>query len=321
MAPKASAAKNGKARSGNTAKNEKDDETEMPKILKFWRTLYRSLPHTGSFDVSLTICTVLFLSFLRVVIFQNILTHVFDWPSAAETASVTKNAAASMISIFHSVNLVPALVVAFSVQGYLPYSQRLDAASQAWQDAVTALLQFCTGYMVYDGIFIILEGIYDEDGLDGADYMFLGHHLATSLYMSSTRIIGAGHMSAMMCMFLGELTNPLQNSFYIAGYAMTLDNHGPTTETMHFWIELVFSVAYFIMRSFIGPAVCLHMTFDLWKNGRKTIPIIFLCIWSFLIWAVIIGSIPWIQSSWDVMVKFYNSHILPAMGAPSSQEL
>eukprot|EP00565_Helicotheca_tamesis_P008295 CAMPEP_0185738174 /NCGR_PEP_ID=MMETSP1171-20130828/32212_1 /TAXON_ID=374046 /ORGANISM="Helicotheca tamensis, Strain CCMP826" /LENGTH=74 /DNA_ID=CAMNT_0028409303 /DNA_START=1 /DNA_END=222 /DNA_ORIENTATION=+ len=69
---------------------------------------------------------------------------------------------------------------------------------QWWQDATTALLQFCTGYMLYDSInFFIIGRWVPGVGpvLEPSDYSFLGHHVATSFYMMSSLYIGAGHMS------------------------------------------------------------------------------------------------------------------------------
>ena len=136
--------------------------------------------------------------------------------------------------------------------------------------------------------------------------MFLGHHIATSLYMTSTRIIGAGHMSAMMCMFLGEVTNPLHNSFYIAEFAQGLECcNGELSQQLYYYIMMAFSMSYVLVRTFIGPLVCLHMTFNLWTRGRRDsgIPSWLLGIWTFLIWGVLVGSIPWIQDCYNMVLK------------------
>ena len=48
--------------------------------------------------------------------------------------------------------------------------------------------------------------------LSVADWMFLGHHAATSFYMTSARVVKAGHMSAMALMFFGEVSRSLSSS-------------------------------------------------------------------------------------------------------------
>lgn len=145
-----------------------------------------------------------------------------------------------------------------------------------------------------------------EGGLHPDDFMFLGHHLATTLYMTSARIIGAGHQSAMMCMLLGELTNPLHNSFYIAQAAQKLDCcNGAFSQAAFRMIEISFAALYCVMRVIIGPIFCLHMTYNLWVVGRKHINKVLLVVWTLLIWAVLIGSIPWVVECWQTLQRYY----------------
>ena len=275
-------------------------KTQPPLLCRAWIGLYNSLPHTaGGFDVSLTLLTIVALTCLRFLS-ETVQESVFGWP---QNEMITKEAAASAVAIFHSCNLVPALFLLFLSYGYSP-SQRLDVAPKWYRDCVTALLQFCTGYMVYDGVLNIVL-LKWENGLSSADYMFLGHHMATTLYMTSTRVVRAGHMSAMMCMFLGELTNPLHNSYYIADYAQKLDCcNGETSQRMHHIIAMSFSALYVLMRAVVAPVMCLHMSYDLAVRGRKNgIPVALLLVWNFLIWAVILGSIPWVEDCWNMLQK------------------
>jgi len=291
-----------------------DPTDEIPPLLQFWRSLYRCLPRFPStqFDISFTLATALVLISLRFF-FEYVLIRLFDWPSYAHDGMAlnfhTKLAASSMVAIFHSINLVPALVYCFFYPRTLPYgpSQRRQVAPLWWQDVVTALLQFCTGYMVYDGLLNIiwLKLYYTKAGiLTGEDFMFLGHHLATTIYMSATRYLGAGHMSAMMCMLLGEATNPLHNAYYIFQTAQTLPCcNGTTSQAIFAAITFGFAVSYLLMRAIIGPVICTHMTYDLIRNGRTNgIPVGWIVTWVLLIWGVLIGSIPWIQDCWNMVV-------------------
>jgi hypothetical protein len=83
------------------------------------------------------------------------------WPADADAtpASAGKHlateASASLVATFHSLCLVPGLVACFLWYRYSP-SERLDAAPRWWQEAAVALIQFCTGYMIYDGFWNIL---------------------------------------------------------------------------------------------------------------------------------------------------------------------
>jgi hypothetical protein len=283
-------------------------EIPLPALLQFWRSLATSLPKLQIFglDISLTVATVLFLSSLSFLA-RYILVNQFHWP-ADEMA--TKDAAASAVSIVHSLSLVPALFLCFLYHPYNP-SEPLQQSSVPMQEVVVALLQFCTGYMVYDGLLNIV--ILHWSTLNAEDLMFLGHHIATTVYMTSTRIVQAGHMSALMCMFLGESTNPLQNSHLMAQKALTLACcNGSRMQAAHDWVELLFSAMYFVVRTVIAFVACTHMTYHLWRYGRKHIPSALIAFWTFLIWAVLAGSIPWIQTCWGVMEKNWNEGLPPS---------
>jgi len=294
-------------------------------IIDTWLKIHDAVPRiylwNTDFDVSITLATIALFSTIRFSAQFFILEHMWGWPS---DSTVTRDAAPSFVSIFHSVTLVPALAaLLFYAYGYNP-SQRLFSVPAAgsngggnddekdppkwYRDCVVTLLQYCTGYMVYDGILniVLLKGVLDDTGLSASDFMFLGHHLATALYMTSTRLVGAGHDSAMMCMFLGEVTNPLHNSFMIAEAAQQLECcNGPLSQQLFLYISVVFSAAYVAVRAAVGPVVCGHMTYNLWRYGKQVgrIPYWLIAVWTFLIWAVIVGSLPWIQDCWNTLVE------------------
>ncbi|GKY92554.1 hypothetical protein MPSEU_000225700 [Mayamaea pseudoterrestris] len=295
-------ATNGKPISnGNTCINDVKSEmnTQPPALLRNWLRLSASVPsiRIGPLDVTITLLTIAALSTLRFA-FMYMLIHVFQWPDAM----ISRDAAASLVGIFHSVLLVPALAACFLAHPYSP-SGAMEISPLWYQRAVTALLQFCTGYMIYDGTLNIL--ILKYPNYAPSDLMFLGHHLATTLYMTACRLLERGHQSAMMCMFLGELTNPFQNSYMVAEFAQTLECcNGHVSQLLFSVTECAFSSIYCLMRVIIGPILCLHITFDLWWRGRHTIPWGVLVVWTLLIWAVIIGSIPWIQDCWSKLQKY-----------------
>jgi hypothetical protein len=103
-------------------------------------------------------------------------------------------------------------------------------------------------------------------------------------------------------MLIGECTNPLQNLFYVTDHAMALACcNGPWMRVANVNMELVFSACYLVVRSIIGPAVCVHMTYKL-VAGRE-VPAPLRALWITLIWGVVIGSIPWIQECWAVLQR------------------
>jgi hypothetical protein len=285
--------------STSAAKNGPSHEKEkIPLLLRGWLQVGRSVPsiRIGGLEFGVTAATFAVLTLLRFTTL-HLLSRVFGWP---EGDIGTENAASSCVAIGHSVNLVPALVACLLSQRYKP-SERFDAAPLWWQEAVHTLLQFTTGYMLYDGIVSILWA----KGIEGAleDWMFLAHHLITSIYMTSTRMVGAGHMSAMMCMLLGEATNPFHNFYYVGQEAMKFSCcNGPWTEMALYIDTFLFASLYVFIRALVGPVVlCLHISYDLLAHGRPHIPLALMLVWIFLIWAISIGSIPWVEDCWGLL--------------------
>lgn len=291
----------------------KDDVSSAPyALLRFWLGVQESLPSIrigrSKLDVSVTLATIVVLSMLRFA-FTYILIHLFHWPDE----EISRDAAASLVGIFHSVWLVPSLAACFLAHPYSPH-QALRDSPHWYQRAVSTLLQFCTGYMVYDGSLNIL--ILKYPNYKASDLMFLGHHLATTLYMTACRWLESGHQSAMMCMFLGELTNPFQNSFMVAEFAQTLECcNGHVSQVLFLVTECAFAFLYCTMRVIVGPILCAHITYDLWWHGRKTIPIAVLTVWTLLIWAVLVGSIPWILDCWSKLQKYLPEAVVSMLSA------
>lgn len=279
----------------------------IPPTLRWWRWLYHATRPLFPGDFSLTVVTFLVLTSLRFA-FAKYLQTQHGWPTEVDVSAASDKkhpsleASASLVATVHSVLLVPGLVASFLSHPYRP-SERLANAPTWWQESSTALIQFCTGYMLYDGIWNIL--ILHYSAYEPSDWMFLGHHLATTIYMSSARYVGAGTSSALMCMLLGESTNPLQNLSLVSQYAMALDCcNGARMRLAHRALEILFSACYLFVRAVVGPVVCLHMTYKL-VVGRE-VPTPLKTVWILLIWGVMVGSIPWIQDCWTTLQRHAN---------------
>jgi hypothetical protein len=296
-----------------------DDSTtadKIPFLVGFWGSLSNGLPQLsiGGLNFSVTVFSALFLIAVRLTA-EYVLISYFGWPAGS---LLTKDAASSVGSIVHSMNLVPGLWQCFMSQPYVP-SEKMATAPIWWQDGASALLQLTTGYMVYDAVFNIFW-VKRATGVPTDDYIFIAHHVVTILYMTSTRIIGAGHQSAMMCMFLGEVTNPLHNAYFIGEKAMQLECcNGPMAQQLFRIIQIAFSIFYLAVRGPIAPSFFAPMTWDLWARGRKHIPIWIIFIWSLLIWGVLFGSIPWTIECWDVLKKFAGEAVLIAVDAADKE--
>jgi hypothetical protein len=201
-------------------------------------------------------------------------------------------------------------MVAFATQTCQP-AARMGEAPLWWQKFADSLLQFCTGYMVYDALVNILYLRYDPSlhsiVLNDDDKLFLVHHIMTSTYMTSARIIQAGHMSAMICMLLGELTNPLHNLYMMGEVAMKLDCcNGLTAQRFHAAISIAFAAMYNLFRAVLAPPVFAWVSYCLIvsKQGRTNIPLSLNLLWNFMIWAVVFGSSSWIVKCHGILVDF-----------------
>jgi TLC domain len=266
-------------------------------ILHFWITQYRNTPKFyiwRDIGIGFTLASAMILFGIRLLgdfYFEASL----GWPRHSKRK---KDAAAGVASIVHAVTLVTSLGVLLWSQPYSP-SSNTSKQTQETKDATTALLQFCTGYMLYDALGMVMDN-WNTGGLTGGDGLFIAHHIATSFCMISCLVIGAGHHSVLMLMFLGELTNPLGSLHSITRYAIQLE--GPETfwHTLHPYVEWTFAASYGVIRALVAPAFLMHMTFDLLGRGRRNVPLSISLVWLFLMWGVIIGSIPWTREAIDM---------------------
>ena len=136
---------------------------------------------------------------------------------------------------------------------------------------------------------------------------------------SPLSITGAGHMSAMICMFLGEFTNPFHNGYYILQNALSLEccRDIAWVRSLDTVNTLVFAALYVVIRSVIGPVTLLHTSYDLVARGRSNgIPLWIIVLWLTLIWGVIYGSIPWVQTTWEMLLTYF-----PEAGGGTEKEL
>jgi hypothetical protein len=138
--------------------------------------------------------------------------------------------------------------------------------------------------------------------LKKGDWLFLGHHLVTVLYMTSVRIIRAGHMSAMALMLFGEASAPIMNLWRISKTAVTLET-ADWLLAAHTWIEYAYAVLYICFRAVVGPACGAHLTSDLLltKKGRMNVPVQLSIIWVAMCWGVMLGSFPWIKRAMNIL--------------------
>lgn len=291
----------------SNAASKADNMSELPAYGSFVVKVYNALPEFSFPFTSLPFSFVLFSCAFLVsvrILSNKILETVFGWPS---DDTITDRAASSIPAIVHSSLLCPGLIVAFLTRKYVP-TEHMSKASKAWQDLVNALLQLCTGYMLNDTLFLVYRAQQAAGSIIPqfafGDILFLGHHAMTSIYMTQARIYKAGHMSAMMCMLLGELSNPLHNVYFILDIASGLDCcNGSKLQQAQTIVPPLFSAVYIFLRVVVGPPVMAYTTYDLLMNkeGKENLPLSIRLFWVFMIWAVMFGSIPEIMTCKGIM--------------------
>ena len=95
-------------------------------------------------------------------------------------------------------------------------------------------------------------------------------------------------------------TNPLGSLHSITRYAIQLEGPETIWHTLHPYVEWTFAASYGVIRALVAPAFLIHMTFDLLGRGRRNVPLSLSLVWLFLMWGVIIGSIPWTREAIDM---------------------
>lgn len=293
------------------------DEKNFPILGKVWLRVYRSIVHVippmMNLDFSFAIAAAIFLIAVRVVVTYMLQAYAGFPMNDPASFEVSGNAAAAA----HSMLLVPALIVGFMTHKYSP-SEHLSLAPSHWQEFVDALLQFCTGYMIYDAIFTVIlrwdPALSWIPAFQFDDYLFLIHHLMTSSYMTMARYYKAGHMSAMMCMLLGEASNPFSNAHFAIQRTMALGDccNGPVLQSAKVYVEFAFALVYASLRTTIGPIIFAPMSWNLLfsKEAKQNLPLAVRSLWVFMIVAVVLGSYFWVKFTVGVLQR----HVLVLLG-------
>lgn len=269
-------------------------------LIDTWVQIYNHVPKLyvpgTKFDVGFTILSTVILSLIRVIT-KYVYINLFQFdPSNRRTLEIS----ASTTSCIHSLLLVPTLWQLLRDQPFQP-SAKIEKAHQRYKDGVTSMLQLCTGYMIYDFIFMVMmEGW----SIHADDVAFVAHHFVTIIVMTQTRVLGAGQVFTMNLMWSGEWTNPLQNLFYVTKYAIQMTPEDSLVHLIHPYVEITYAIFYLIFRAIVGPALIIYNTYDLWftERGRKNIPFKVSLLWCPLTAGVVIGSIPWTLEAYEMIL-------------------
>ena len=107
--------------SAPSGSEKKVSDEKIPPLLQIWLRVGSFVPklEVGGLDFGFTIASCLFLACVKVAVLQA-LEHIFGWP-----ADAVETGACSLVPIFHSGNLVPALWACLRSQKFSP-SARFD---------------------------------------------------------------------------------------------------------------------------------------------------------------------------------------------------
>ena len=278
---------------------------QPPAILRPWIISYDACPKIFLPFTNVDFCYTLFSAALLILVrylSDAIFPSVLGWPRGA---LITKESAACAVSGLQASLFLPSLLMCLLSVPYRPCAKMSDSPIW-WQSAARALIQFCSGYMVYDSIMLVVstwDAENNRPGLSDGDFMFLGHHFATMMYMTTALVQGAGHQSAMILMLLGESTSPLMNANSILRFAVKVYTESTLVHTALVWSEFIYALMYVPMRTFGGPLAALHLTIDLFatKKGREDCNVFLSVLWMPMCWGVLIGSIPWIKEGVEML--------------------
>lgn len=277
-----------------------------PLVLKFWATLQTATPKLCNvpylnFDITLTLLSVIFFYGLRVLVLDPMMTGIFGFPSDEE---LTYRSISSTVSMFHSIHLVLGVTFILITQPLVP-SESMSVGPQWCKDASHGILQFCSGYMIYDSLISYIARSYvPGEGfmLTGDEVNYLIHHFVSLTFMLIVRKIEAGHICTFIIIFFGEGTNPSMNFKMICDNARLLNCCGveklQNLETVN---KLVFSALYFFIRLPLASVVLPFFTYDLLftDKGRKNVPLFYALYFNISFYAVNFGSLPYVLKCWE----------------------
>jgi len=162
---------------------------------------------------------------------------------------------------------------------------KFDLGSANTPTGVAAVI-YCTGYMVADQIFMYIWCPWE--------ILFILHHWATLLYMGTVLMWGTGDLSCCLCIFLGEVTNPINNCMQISDILVSERLIAPIVNRAS---ATALCVAFFFIRLLYAPVgVCYLITkFYLMEAAAASINLPLRLLWSILPIAVTFVSIDFLR--------------------------
>eukprot|EP00547_Thalassionema_nitzschioides_P005799 CAMPEP_0194219076 /NCGR_PEP_ID=MMETSP0156-20130528/25156_1 /TAXON_ID=33649 /ORGANISM="Thalassionema nitzschioides, Strain L26-B" /LENGTH=324 /DNA_ID=CAMNT_0038948625 /DNA_START=105 /DNA_END=1079 /DNA_ORIENTATION=+ len=299
-------------RSSSKMFDQYNDEKNIPALARFTLALDSWSPKITLFnlDFGFSLLAMAFFAAMRLVV-KHVLTVHLEWPIDSEKTNFS--IACLVGGIFHTPFLLSVLGMLLTSQPFRPSASFADYP-RWWQDTCHLALQLCTGYMVYDFFVIMWDRYFENNGtiiLNDDDPLYIAHHFMTMFYMISVRVVGAGQGSALICMFLGEITNPFFNAYLVLEQAVLVDWCCKASQwftTLNSIIEFSTAASYALVRGVISPFVLGFYTCgDLVLRNQGKLPLVLRLLFSLLIWAVLLGSKGWVEKfHLEVLPPYYN---------------
>lgn len=216
-------------------------------------------------------------------------------PNGWEWNGAAREVLAGLVATVHSsLLLLPLLGCLLSHPTKFP-SAPFAVSSPAWNHAARTIISFTTAYMMQDAACTLYYSFDWERNVlqvSADNKLFVAHHFVCFFYMCTTRVLNAGHYSAMQLMFLGEVTNPLQNVYAILQLAARF-HPGDRIEFVRPLVAPIFASAYIFVRFALGPVVTfiLMKDFIFTAKGRKNVPVVIGTIFCLMCFGIIFGSL------------------------------
>lgn len=281
-----------------------------PMIMKAWSYLYNAVPkvvflYGTNTSMTLSLLFAVFFRILHLFVWKILLISILGFPSSDTN---TRQSSVYIISIIHSLIITPSTFTALITQTPIP-SQHISKSPKWWIDATHAIMEFTTGYFIYDGFFNSILPYYGTPGgIPTSHKCFLGHHVGAGLCMVMARVTKSTHMSALTIMFFGEASNPAQNSRSLIKILLEMGDCCSSPKMVGFYpyLDFTYGLLYSLIRIGVNPGLCVYTTYDylFTKQGRQNISKPVAAVWLFCFWGISIGSIPWCLEAAKIVEDF-----------------
>eukprot|EP00892_Ulva_mutabilis_P002829 jgi/Ulvmu1/12547/UM090_0034.1 len=155
-------------------------------------------------------------------------------------------------------SVVPSLLhgVVSSIVGFLLLSDHWSEHGTLVADTTntpkdTALLQFSCAYFIHD--LFIYVGIFAPH-----ERLFAMHHVGVLAYMLITMYLGYGNITAVLAIFMGEITSPIQNVWF---WLKHLRYRYKVADQLFAYVSWMYSAFYIFIRSGVGLYMVLYTAY------------------------------------------------------------